>query len=83
MSTHNRIPLRTVAIPANSLTSVPDRAAVHNYVPLVYGVPASIYRQVLQAERQRLYASPVMSAILERRYRTGLFSIGRPGVIAV
>jgi hypothetical protein len=55
---------------------------IHNYVPLVHGVPADIYHSVMQFERRELYPDMEHSRNIHRRYRTGLFSMGRPGIIA-
>jgi len=59
-----------------------DDTRIHNYVPMVYGVPADVYRRVLQAERKALYATRERCKTLYRLYRNGLFSAGRPGIIA-
>jgi len=65
----------------------PERAseipeAPHNYIPLVHGVPAETYRLVLRAERAELYATSDRSAKLRQMYNSGLFSAGRPGILA-
>ena len=61
----------------------PPRAAseVHNYIAVIDGIEAPIYREVLQAERSTLYATPERSTKVREHYLTGLFSAGRPGII--
>ncbi len=62
----------------------PPRAAseVHNYIAVIDGIEAPVYREVLQAERSELYATAERSTKVRKAYLTGLFSAGRPGIIA-
>jgi hypothetical protein len=68
--------------PPETTLSEAHPEAVHNYVPMCYGVPAEMYRRVLRAERAELYATPDRSTSLRQTYAAGLFSEGRPGVFA-
>ena len=54
----------------------------HNYIAIIDGIEAPIYREVLQAERSELYATADRSTKVREDYRSGLFSAGRPGIIA-
>ena len=51
-------------------------------IAIIDGIEAPIYREVLQAERAELYATPDRSTRVREHYLTGLFSAGRPGIIA-
>ena len=68
--------------PPENTMSEAHPEAVHNYVPMCYGVPAALYRRVLRAERAELYANPDRSTKLRQTYNSGLFSAGRPGILA-
>lgn len=74
-----KTPIKTIIIPRSNLITPPD--AVHNYVPVVYGIEARVYKDVMRGERATLYATPDHSEKVRDLYRSGLFSVGRPGII--
>jgi hypothetical protein len=76
-------PLKPSAGRIHPFTEPPKAASeVHNYIAIIDGIEAPIYREVLQAERSELYATADRSTKVREHYRSGLFSAGRPGIIA-
>ena len=53
-----------------------------DWVWSIEGVPLPVYREIMQAERAALYPPAEYVAEIERRYSSGPFSEGWPGILA-
>lgn len=51
-------------------------------VASIEGVPCAVYREIMQAERAGLYPPTEYVSEMERRYSSGTFSEGWPGILA-
>jgi hypothetical protein len=53
-----------------------------DFTQMVEGVPADLYQEIMNAERREWLAPEGMYEALYDEYHTGLFSPGRPGILA-
>jgi hypothetical protein len=79
---NRKLPLHSAVGRIHPFAEPPKASETCNYIAIIDGIEAPIYREVLQSERAELYATADRSTKVREDYRSGLFSAGRPGIIA-